>query len=341
MASSAEADKNVLADAARTSAKNNRDKIEQLRTRADTTAKAFGALATTAVAGIGFAKLGDVFPWEDGLWWPLSLAFVGLILMLLAVAFFTARLWGVAQPILTDSDPKKMEHLRGKEPQIVARVYDDYAAINRVRSLRAYAARGVRIARIADSRPDAADAPKLRARADAIMADVQAAGALAVALVVRRRSGRVVKSVWSAIFFAAFAIGAVTFAIASDKLESARSDEITLAKACAEARTAKAYELPPICGEPRPDDDATLALAKACADARTAGALESKLPASCGLKRSADPESQATAEATADAALTALVQARATCRATFRSAGGGTNPCVALDRAIREALDGT
>ena len=79
--------------------------IEKLRARADTTAKTFGALATTAVTAIGFAKLGDIYPLEDGLVWPLWVALIGFLLMILSVAFLhCARLWGVAQPIMTRAD---------------------------------------------------------------------------------------------------------------------------------------------------------------------------------------------------------------------------------------------
>ena len=133
-------------------AERNRDVIEKLRARADTTAKTFGALATTAVTAIGFAKLGDIYPLQDGLVWPLSVALIGFLLMILSVAFFTARLWGVAQPIMTRADPDRMTDLRRNEPELVEAVDEQTATLNGVRALASYELRAHRFARIADSR---------------------------------------------------------------------------------------------------------------------------------------------------------------------------------------------
>jgi hypothetical protein len=98
-----------------------------------------------------------------------------------------------------------MDDLRRNEDKIVKKVYDETAALNRVRSLRAYEARAHRFARIADDLSDDAAASKRRTRAAAIRADAASLMSRASLIVVRRRAGRVVRS-WSSLFaFLAFA----------------------------------------------------------------------------------------------------------------------------------------
>lgn len=327
---------NPVAGLSSSAATRNRDTIEKLRARADTTAKTFGTLATTAVTAIGFAKLGDIFPREEGLNWPLWGALIGFFLMVASVAFFTARLWGVTQPIVACSDPNLMSDLRRNEPKIVEKVYNDAAVLRLARTLRDYEARAWRFTRIADRRPSTEASP-LRERAAAIRDDVNSATSRAAVLVVRRRAGRVVKSFLSAVFFLAFAAGTVAFAVSSDRMESARASEIAVAKSCAEARTAKAREdqLPQICGEDQTDEDAQLALAIACAQARAAKAIEAKLPFACGKPADEEQQQTASAEEAADAALTALAEARGKCRAAYRKQdSSGADPCAVFDTAI-------
>jgi len=82
-------------DALTAAATRNREVTEKLRTRADTAAKTFGTLATSAVTAIGFSKFGDIYPWQEGLYWPIAGIIAGFVVMVGVVAFFTARLWGV------------------------------------------------------------------------------------------------------------------------------------------------------------------------------------------------------------------------------------------------------
>ena len=229
-----------------------------------------------------------------------------------------------------------MTDLRRNEPAIVKSVYNQTATLNGVRSLASYELRAHRFARIADSRP-ATDAGTLRARAAAIRADVSSATSRAAALVVRRRTGRVVKSFWSAVFFLAFAAGVVMFAIASDRLDSARAGQIATAKACAEARTANAREnqLPGLCGNAADGAaGAAIALAKACADARAAKAIEEKLPGSCGDPPKAAAVPEVTPAAILDAAFVALSEQRRLCLAAARKAGAGADGCASLNTAL-------
>ena len=128
------------------------------------------------------------------------------------------------------------------------------------------------------------------------------------------------------------------FAIASDRLDSARAGEIATAKSCAEARTANAREdqLPGLCGDAAHGaDGAKIALAKACADhARAAKAVEAKLPASCGKPPTAPAVPETTPAAILDAAHVALSEQRRVCLAAARKAGSGPDACAALKTAL-------
>ena len=333
---------NPVTEAVKANADHHRDVTEKIRGRAETTAKTFGTLATAGVTALGISKLGDIWPFPDGLYWPIVGILIGFFGMVGVVAFFTARLWGVSQPILTNTDPDLMDELSPEERKMVAETYENTAKVNAVKDLRTYAARGRRFIRIADNRPPGAtDTASLRDRGAGIRMDVQATTALGIARIVRRRAGLVVRSKLSLVAILAFAAAAATFAISADRLESARAAEIATAKSCAEARTAKAREdrLPKICGDEPENDNAQIELAKACADARAAKAIEEMLPSSCGEPVTEAGETETTAEDQADAAFAALAEARSKCRAAFRQAGGtGASSCVALDRAIIAAI---
>jgi hypothetical protein len=354
----AAASSNPLTDFSSQLATRNRDAIDKIRSRADATAKTFGTVGTTVVTAVGISKLGDVFPLQEGLWWPwLVLGTAGFLLMLTAIAVITARLWGVSQPILTRTDPDLMsDNLDADELALVRTIYDESAALNGVRSLRAYEARAHRFDRIGDSL-DESSAKKLRDRAATIRGDVLAVTSRAAAQIVKRRSERVVRSRWMVLALLAFVGGVVLFAVSADRLDSARNGEITLAKACADARAANAAEseLPALCG-PAPRDEMAqvdldtgkvtlssneVALAKACVEARSSGASEVKLSRICGRPPS-PPSSSAppTAAAAADAALVAIAQGLEQCRAALRQEtppGTGVR-CAPLERALAAAL---
>lgn len=58
-----------------------------------------------------------------------------------------------------------------------------------------------------------------------------------------------------------FAAGIMAFGVGADYLQSERTDRVTIAKACADARAVGAVDLRPICGEtPTPTEDETTAL---------------------------------------------------------------------------------
>jgi hypothetical protein len=336
---------NPVTAVARENATRSKEALDKLRQRADTTAKAFGALATSLLTAVGVAKIGDVFPLESSnrAWTWAGALFVGFGLMAAAIAFFTARLWRVSNPILAHVDPDRMkDYLSKSELALVKEVYKEARQRWSVPSVRAYARRGRRLERIADRLNHEPSAAKLRERSAAIGVELQAVMSHALALVGRRRAGKVVRSWLSVGAFAVFVIGVVVFAVSSDRLESARAGEIALAKSCAEARTAHATEdaLPGLCGdEKNPTPEQIVALAKACADARTANAAEETITAVCGEPSTPDDEAKTTPDQEADSALVALVQARGRCRAAVREAGAAQpGPCAALDRAVAAAL---
>ena len=117
------------------------------------------------------------------------------------VAFFTARLWGVAQPIMTRADPDRMTDLRRNEPELVKSANEQTATLNGVRSLASYELRAHRFARIADSRPD----PDAGMLPGPRCGDPRGMSARQPPAQLRSSSGdaraRVVKSFWSAFFF--------------------------------------------------------------------------------------------------------------------------------------------
>lgn len=224
--------------------------ITSIRARADLTAKAFASLATTAVTAVGIVKFGDVFPLPNNGWAYVAVLFViaAFLGMGAAIAFFTSRLWRVAEPIVTRSDPALMaDDLRDdKERSIVDAIYGEIAAMNSAPTLAVLEARGQRLARIAD-RLGAAGADATKGARD-IEAGVQAAFARASLLIARHRASAAVTSASSLWMYLVFVVSFVAFGMASDYLESERSDRIAVVKACGEAETAnKGAELPPIC----------------------------------------------------------------------------------------------
>jgi hypothetical protein len=230
-----------------------RDAMEKIRRRADVTAKALGGLGTTALTAIGLAKFGDLYPIPPGgfldVWWAVVVLPTSFIVIALIIAYFTARLWSVNEPVLMRSDPGRMTDLRGAdERSIVETVYGDTAALNDAVSLRAYEARAHRLHRIAD-RADEETAAKRRSEADEIVGDVAEAQARAAMIIVRRRAANVVRSKRSLFAYFLLAAGVLGFGISADRLESERAGRIEVAKACAEARAKNAANLPQICGE--------------------------------------------------------------------------------------------
>jgi hypothetical protein len=251
-----------------------RTSADRIRGRADLAAKTFGGLATTAVSAIGIAKFTDVFPVPPGEKpWVVGLI-GGFVLMLMVVGFFTVRLWRVSEPMVLRSSVKEMgKDLRDKhERKIVRTIYREVARLNRVPSLRAYEARGQRLLRIADRVGDDARATKLAAKANVIIGDILATETRALMVIARRRAAHAVGDKKAILAYGVFILGIAAFGISADRLDSQRKGVVDIAKACADANTARASNLPGICGtfKVKPADTPAAAKTQALMDLGTA-----------------------------------------------------------------------
>jgi hypothetical protein len=236
-------------DGAANQAKAFRESADSIRRRADLAAKTFGGLATTAVSGIGIAKFADIFPLPPGEWpWLIGLI-GGFGLMLVVVGIFTVRLWRVSEPMVLRSSVGAMgDDLRDdEEKEIVRRLYQEVADLNQAPSLRAYEARAHRLLRIAD-RIDDTRATKLALKASAIVGDIVATETRALMVIARRRATHAVGDKKAILAYAAFIVGIAGFGISADRFDSERKGAVDVAKACADANTAGAVNLPRICG---------------------------------------------------------------------------------------------
>jgi hypothetical protein len=283
-----------------------RDAIETVRKRADVAAKTLGGLGSTALAAIGFAKIGDVFPFppdDNAAQVATFFLLLGFSLMAGFVAFFTYRLWQLNQPIVLNPDTNRMTDLTTEERAEVRRIYDEMAALNRVESLPAYLARSHRLRRITPRVSDAV-AKRYIARADEIEAEVSAVQARGALVVLRRRAKDVISDRLALLAYGGLVFAIVVFAISADKLEAERTSELTVAKECAATKTA--------------------------------GVEVAKLPSICTTYFSSPTgkTSSVTAAEEADAAVTALAAAHVRCLRAATKAGTGAGECAPLRRAL-------
>jgi hypothetical protein len=235
---------------------------DKLRSRVDLTAKALGGIGTTVASAIGIAKIGDLFPippgWPSWVWAVTAIA--GFIAIASAILIVTSRLWKVNQPILmrTDSEAMKAQgDVDEKERQEVQLVYQQMADLNLVRSLRAYEARGHRRSRVAARTADEKKREKLEREATQIYREIQETFARAALRIIRRRTTNAIRGKGSRWAYVLLVAGVLGFALGTDYVSSERSERITIAKSCADAREAgaNADTLPEICGEDPPADD--------------------------------------------------------------------------------------
>jgi hypothetical protein len=228
-----------------------RDATDRIRERTDLAAKALGGLALTGFTAIGIAKIADVFPYPPGEWPYLVALFGGFLFMLGGVAIFTYRLWSVGQKVVLRPDPDLMTDLKGSERVLVRTIYDEFAELNNAPSLRAFVARAFRWQRIADSlEPNDVRAQPLRDRAQLVLSEALATQTRAGMIVARMRASDVIKGPEAVLAYLFFFVGVLSFGIAADRIDSERTQRVTVAKSCADAVTAGAKDLPAICGTP-------------------------------------------------------------------------------------------
>lgn len=231
-----------------------RSALDSVRGRADLTAKALAAIATTAIGAVGLAKIQDIFPSDWSFWRVVAAiaAVAGLIAFAWVVVSFLGRLTQVNAPVATSTRSAPPEDLNDDERAILDRIGADAAAAKGVSSLRAYEARATRLERVAE-RSDSTRATELRARAEEIRVDVRAALGEAAADIVRRRAAHAFTETSARALYVAGIAGLLLFALGTDYLDGERNgtdaitktqqalrkDRVAIAKDCADM--GKAY----------------------------------------------------------------------------------------------------
>lgn len=292
-----------------------REAMETIRQRTDYTSKGLAAVGTAAIAGIGYAKLADVFPWGGWSWAILALA-VGVVLMITAVLSLVFRFAAASESVFTSSDPLETFDRNAiddrDEKDLIEKVYEETAKQNEADSLSAYEERALKLEKEADAVLDSAAGP-LRARADKILGEVLAAQDRAAALLLRRRAHGAVFGWGMVVWVIVFVAGWYATAVGADSLQSEHSDQVTLVKSCAEARAAEKVvkdEIPGICGSQSEKE-----------------------------KEEEEAEEKMTAATTQRAGITALASAVETCQNTAeKNKEESKNPCLRLERALLAAL---
>jgi hypothetical protein len=294
-----------------------REAMEKIRQRTDYTSKGLAAVGTAAIAGIGYAKLADVFPWAG---WSLAIAAlaVGAVLMIAAVLLLVFRFAAASESVFTSSDlAETFDRNRIVDPaerSLIQKVYCETAKQNRATSLSAYEERALQLEIDADEEKDPKKAGASRARADKILNEIQAAQDRAGALLLRHRAHRAVFGWGMALWVSVFIVGWYATALGADSLQSEHSDQVALAKSCAEARAAEKVvkdDIPDICGTQ----------------------LEKE-------RAEEEAEEKKTAATTRREGITALASAVETCQNTAEeNEEESKNPCRGLERALLAALE--
>lgn len=284
-----------------------RDAAEKIRSRTDLTAKALGAVGTAAVAGVGYAKFADVFPYDGPSIALVGLA-AGLIGMVVAVVSLVWRFSKASGSVFTSADVDNVistNSLDGEEEKILREKYERMAKLNEVDSLSAYQARAYRFERIADRLPGTEGEP-LRARAGQIMSELLATQNQVSTLIVRYRANQAVYGTMTLFLIGLFILSWYGTALSADALEGRRSGEVDIAKSCGEA-------------------------------AEKGGTFKSGTPAICG---EADDEELTPTQEAAKAArdgVAAILAARNACLDKADEAGAGGAVCEPLQRALAAA----
>lgn len=298
---------NPAIERANQSTKNFTDGIAQIRQRADYAAKGLAGIGTAAITAIGYTKLADVFPYGGPCWAPWVLG-TGVVAMVVAVVFLVRRFYGASESVITKSDIDQTASLNGlsdKEKKTLAEAYVDTAELNGLDTLRAYEARGQRLERIADRFGDS-DGKRLHEQAQLVFAEIKAAQARASAFVLRERSTRAIFSLRTYAFVGLFVIGWYSVALSADDMQAKRSDEITVAKTCAEAR-------------------------------KEAKIVEDELPDICGTVKKSEEKEPTPAE-TSGQAVESLAKSWVACNQAARKTGGGAGDCLRLEKALLAAI---
>jgi hypothetical protein len=213
-----------------TPAEEYRAAAETIRSRVDLFGKALAALATLATSVVGLTEVGDLFP-VTGSWFWWWAAVVGVFVAALAAVTIAARLMAAGNPNEVQVD--SIETLI--QPVFAAAAgrfgFKRIEALQEhERGLRAAAARAV----------DDDERARRTALAEEIAVEIDTALARAQLLKNREDAASAVSD-WKAwLLYAAVLTGLLFFALGTDAVTSNRTDRVAAAKACGEARGAKA-----------------------------------------------------------------------------------------------------
>ena len=203
-----------------------RQLMNLIRARTDVTAKGLAAVGTAAVSAIGYAKMADVFPYH-GPWYALAGLGLGVVAMVIAVVVLVRRFEHLADTIITSADAdltRDKSQLKDPEFKTLTREYAGMAELNGAKSLLAYNRRAHRFERIADSSSDPTTAAALRARADAIRAEVLTTQDRAVVYILRERAKRAFFHWKAIVLLVIFLLGWYGTALSADALQAKRAD---------------------------------------------------------------------------------------------------------------------
>jgi hypothetical protein len=229
---------------------------EMLRQRSDLAAKVLAAAGSTVVTAVGIAKFSDIWPLPPASWKSV-LAVLAVIFGFSAMAFAVLsvayRYWRLNRYIPFRSDLSLVSgELSEEEQDVVCPLFDELADLNDVDSVAAYEARAHRLERIAKWLPKE-EAELVRGEAALIQTEVLATFARARVRVLRDRVTTAVRGSGAVALYVLFGIAVVAFGLGADWLHSERTETVTVAKACADARavaTVIEKALPDICLEP-------------------------------------------------------------------------------------------
>lgn len=221
-----------------------RELADALRGRVDLFGKTLAAVATLGTGAVGLSKIGDLFP-DEGHWWAVVIACLGLFAAALAAVFVAVRLMKVARPAYLDAG---LTDLEDDETKVAEPIYKAAAGRFGYESLAGLQGRERSLRSAANRAADPEERARRTALADQVQTEIEQAFARAQVAVVRKRSTNAVEG-WSYLWYAVAIAGLIAFALSTDYVASERSDavaeataSVAEAKACGEAREAGATD---------------------------------------------------------------------------------------------------
>jgi hypothetical protein len=232
------------------------DAAESLRARSDLAAKVLAAGGTTLVTAVGISKFSDLWPFPGSWSWLAAAGVIaGFMAMVVAVLGVAYRHWKLGQPTPFRADLGAMaaaNEISNSELTLVEPIYEEFSRLNQVDSLETFEARAHRFERIGRWLPET-EAVRVRGDATFMYMELLTILARAKLRVLRDRATVAVRGGGAIALYGVFAAGVLAFGLGADWLQSERTDRISIAKACADARAVAQIvemELPDICGQP-------------------------------------------------------------------------------------------